>query len=226
MKPLNLTTVKASLIGVLIVAGIATPAWQQTRLQRARAENTRWRAQAAEVAALRGEVARLRGAETNQAGELARPGGVDADRAELEQLRQWKAQTQRELLRLRGMAGVARRANLEAEALKTQLAARANGAVAAQTSGPMNDLTKLYMDQRVDGQLSRMKATLHLTPEQVQAARDILMRQAQVMTAGLQQGMSGQVDMDKLTSLAKDAGNPDEQIQALLTPEQKADFKN
>ena len=226
MELMNITAVKAGLIGIVILAGLATPAWQQTRLERARAENARWRAQAAEAAALRGEVARLREVETNQASEMGRLRGVEADRAELEQLRQWKAQTQRELLRLRGMAGVARRANFEAEALRAQLAGRSNVSGAAQNSGAMNDLTALLMQQRVDGQLSRLKATLHLTPEQLQAARDILLRQAQLMSAGVQQGMSGQFDMDKISSLAKDAGDPDEQIQALLTPEQKANYKN
>jgi len=223
---MNITTVKAALLGVVIVAGLAAPAWQQTRLQRARAQNARLQAQATEVAALRAEVARLRGLETNQAGEVGRVRGVDADRAEVEQLRQWKAQTQRELLRLRGMAGVARRANLEAETLRAQLTGQTKGAGAGLASGPMNDLTKMMMEQRVEGQLSRMTATLHLTPEQVQSARDILLRQAQVMSAGIQQGMSGQFDMDKITSLAKDAGDPDAQIQALLTPEQKADYKS
>ena len=92
-----------SLIGALVVAGIAVPTWQQTRLQRVRSENAQLRAQTTpsqaqetEVGALRSEVERLR--------------KVEADQAELQRLRQWQAQTEPELLRLRGMAGVARRA--------------------------------------------------------------------------------------------------------------------
>jgi hypothetical protein len=172
------------------------------------------RAQETELAALRAEAGRLRTAEAGQ--------------AELERLRQWKAQTQPELLRLRGMAGVARRANMEAEALRAQLARQASGAGAAPISGLMGDLMKQgmkqAMEQQVEGQLSRMTASLHLTPEQAQAARDILMRQAKVMSAGMEQAFSGGFNLDELAGLGKDAGNPDEQIKALLTPDQQAAY--
>jgi len=40
--------------------------------------------------------------------------------------------------------------------------------------------------------MSRMTASLHFTPEQAQAARDILMRQARAMSAGMQQAYTGQ----------------------------------
>ena len=116
---------------------------------------------------MRGEVERLRKAED--------------DHAELEQLRQWKAQTQPELLRLRGMAGVARRANAEAEQLRAQLARQASEAGTNPVTGAMADAMKRAMEQQVEGRLSRLTASLHLTPEQAQAARDILLRQAQAM---------------------------------------------
>jgi hypothetical protein len=113
-KLMSMTIVKVSVIGALIVASLAVPTWQQTRLQRVqsrnaqlRARQTELRTQATELATMRGEVERLRKAEK--------------DHAELEQLRQWKTQTQSELLRLRPMAGVARRANLEVEQLRAQL---------------------------------------------------------------------------------------------------------
>jgi hypothetical protein len=222
MKLMSITKVQITLLGALAVAAAAAPVWQQTRLEQVRSENAQLRArqkeqgraQETELAALRGDVARLR--------------TLEAGQAELERLRQWKAQTQPELLRLRGMAGVARRANVEAEALRAKLAGQTNGAGAALVSGPMGDLMKQSMkqamEQQVEGKLSRMTATLHLTPEQAQAARDILMRQAQVMSTGMQQAFSGTYNKDELTSMAKDAGNPDEQIKALLTPDQRAAF--
>ena len=103
-------TVKLSVICALIVASLAVPTWQQIRIQRAQSSNVPLRAQgtavhaqetvlrtqATELAALRNEVQRLRKAAD--------------DHAELEQLRQWKTQTQSELIRLREMPGVARRA--------------------------------------------------------------------------------------------------------------------
>jgi hypothetical protein len=90
----------------------------------------------------------------------------------------------------------------------------------------MADAMKLAMDQQLDGRLSRMTASLNLTPEQAQAAREILSKQAQVMSAGMQQAFSGKFDKAELTRLGKEAGNPDEQIKALLNPEQKAAYKN
>ncbi len=218
---MSITTVKVGLAGFVIVAGLVVPAWQQTRLGRLRSENARLRAQA--------DQSQAQAAGAAASGRQAQPPrGSEAERDDLKRLREWKAQVQPELLRLRGMAGVARRANMEAEELQAQLAKRAKQAAAGQGSGPMNELTqkmmKQAMEQRTEAQLARMTASLHLTPEQVQAARAILTRQADVMSAGMQQGMSGQLDLDKIMSLAKDAGNPDEQIKALLTPEQKAGY--
>jgi RNA polymerase sigma factor (sigma-70 family) len=218
IKLMSITPVKVSLIGALVVAGIAVPAWQQTRLQRVQAENeqlraedTDTRAQDAEVATLRGEIERLRKAE--------------ADLAELEQLRGWKAQTQPELLRLRGMAGLARRANAEPDQLRAQLARQASETGTNPISGAMADAMKLAMEQQVEGRLSRMTASLHLTPEQTQAAREVLTRQAQAMSAGMQQAFSGKYDKAELARLGKDTGNSDEQIKALLTPDQKAAYQ-
>jgi RNA polymerase sigma factor (sigma-70 family) len=221
MNIMSLTKVQVSLIGALVVAGIAAPVWQETRLQRMRSENAQLRAQ---------QKAQPRAQEEEPASrsEVGRPRPDEAALAELERLRQWKAQTQPELLRLRGMAGVARRANAEAEELKAQLARQTASAGATQASGPMGDLMqkamKQAMEQQVDGKLSRMTASLRLTPEQAQAVRDILMRQAQVMSTGMQQAFSGTFDKDQLASMAKDAGNPDQQIKALLTPDQLAAY--
>jgi RNA polymerase sigma factor (sigma-70 family) len=215
---MNLMSItKVSLIGALVVAGVALPVWQQTRLQRARSENetlraqeTEFRAQATELASLRSAAERLRKAE--------------ADQAELEHLRQWQAQTQPELLRLRGMVGVAGSANLQAEQLRAQLARPASDAGTNPVSGAMADVMKHAMEQQMEGRLSRMTASLHLTPEQVQAARDILMQQSQMMSAGMQQVFSGKYDKEELARLGKDGGNAEEQIKALLTPDQKTAY--
>lgn len=217
MKLMSIT--KVSLIGALVVAGVALPAWQQTRLRQVRAENAQLRArepdlggQQTELASLRSEVERLR--------------KVEADQTELARLRQWQAQTEPELLRLRGMAGVARRANADAEALRAQLARHATETGTNPMSGAMADAMKLAMDQQVESRLSRLKASLNLTAEQEQSAREILGRQAQAMSAGMQQAFSGKFDKEELARLGKNAGNPDEQIKALLSPEQKAAYAN
>ncbi len=216
IKLMSMTSVKVSLIGALVVGGIAVPTWQQTRLQGAQVENeqlrareTALRAQATELAALRKEAERLR-----KAGD---------DPAELEQLREWKTQTQPELLRLRGMAGLARRANVEAEQLRAQLAKQASEGGIHPVTAAMLDFQKQDRARRMEGDLSNLTARLHLTPEQSQAVRDILSRHAQVDYAAMeQQYTTGKFDKEELARLNKEAGDQDTQIQALLTPEQKA----
>jgi hypothetical protein len=69
-----------------------------------------------------------------------------------------------------------------------------------------------------------MAASLHLTAEQAQAVRDILMREVRMKSAVVQQGQSGKLDMKEIIRQAMEAGNPDEQIKALLTPDQQAAF--
>jgi hypothetical protein len=75
-------------------------------------------------------------------------------------------------------------------------------------------------EQQMEGRLSRMTASLHLTAEQAQAVRDILMREVRMKSAVVQQGQSGKLDMKEIIRQAIEAGNPDEQIKALLTPDQ------
>ena len=221
MKLMSMTTVKVSVISAVIVAGIAVPAWQQTRLQRAQSENaqlrsreTELRTQGTELAALRSEVDQLRKSGDNH--------------AELEQLRQWKVQTQPELLRLRGMAGVARRANVEAEQLRAQLARLPSESDTNSDSGVILDAAKRVYVQQAEDRLSRLTASLHLTPDQVHAAREILMRQADAKakaTAATQrQYLTGKHDKEELNKLDMEAGDPDTQIKALLTPDQTAAY--
>jgi RNA polymerase sigma factor (sigma-70 family) len=218
VKLMSMTTVKVSLIGALVVASVAVPVWQQTRLQGAQAENaqlrakeTALRAQGTELAALRREAERLR-----KTGD---------DPAELEQLRQWKTQTQPELLRLRGMAGVARRANLEAEQLRAQLAKQASEGGTNPFTSAMLDYQKQGEARHLETELSGLTARLHLTPEQSQAVHDILLRHAQVnYTAMDQQYTTGKVDKEELARLKAEAGDQNAQIQALLSPDQQAAY--
>jgi hypothetical protein len=93
-------------------------------------------------------------------------------------------------------------------------------------STAMADAMKLAIGQQVESRLSRLKASLNLTPEQEQSAREILARQAQAMSAGMQQAFSGKFDKEELDRLGKNAGNPDDQIKALLSQDQKVGYAN
>ena len=218
MKFMSMTTVKVSVIGALVVAGVAVPAWQQTRLQRAQAENARLRVREAALRTQTTELAALR----SEAERLRKTGG---DPAELEQLRQWKTLTQPELLRLRGTAGVARRANLEAEQLRAQLAKQASEGGTNLFTALMLDLQKQHGARQVETELSALMARLHLTPEQGQAVHDILLRHAQVDYAAMeQQYTTGKIDKEELARLKTEAGDQNTQVQALLTPDQQAAY--
>jgi hypothetical protein len=221
MKLMSMTTVKVGLIGALVVGGIAVPTWQLTRLHGVQAENANWRAKAAELRAQATELAALRG-------KVEGVRKAEDDPTELEQLRQWKAQNQPELLRLRGMAGVARRANVEAEQLRAQLARQAGQVGTNPVSGTMAEGLKRAFEQQAKGRLSRLTASLHLTPDQVQAAREILLRKADAeaegQTAMMRQISAGKFDQEALDKLEKEAGDPETQIQALLTPDQTAAY--
>jgi hypothetical protein len=71
-----------------------------------------------------------------------------------------------------------------------------------------------------------MTSSLSLTPEQAQSAREILVRQSDAMSAGMQQAFSGKYDKDELMRLGREAGNTDEQIKALLSPDQKDAYQS
>ncbi|HEY5914772.1 MAG TPA: sigma-70 family RNA polymerase sigma factor [Verrucomicrobiae bacterium] len=129
-----------------------------------------------------------------------------------------------ELLRLRGMAGVARRATAEAEQLRAQLARQASAPATNPVLTAMTDAMQQAMERRAGTRLDRLKALLQLTPEQTDAAREILLRQARAMAVGMQQAMSGKFDKDEIARARSTAGNVDDQIKALLTPEQLASF--
>jgi len=211
LKIMSISKIKAGVISAILLAGTALPVWQQTRINQAQAEIRRLQSVEAPTAA------------QPTPEESHRPNLNAAERAELDRLRDWQAKTQPELLRLRGMAGVARRSNLEADNLRAQVKKLTTDA-SGSAGGAMTDLMKTAMEQQVLGRLARMKSTLHLSPEQEQAAHTILMRQAGMMSAGMKQVFSGKFDKGELEKLGKAGGNPENQIQALLTPEQKAAY--
>jgi len=89
---------------------------------------------------------------------------------------------------------------------------------------------KRAFERQAEGRLSRLTASLHLTPDQVRAAREILLRQADARadaeTASMRQVYTGKYDKEELNKLEKEAGDPDTQIKALLTPDQTAAYPN
>ncbi|MBM3841411.1 MAG: hypothetical protein FJ398_26375 [Verrucomicrobia bacterium] len=95
------TQLKTGVITALVVAGVAAPIWQKTKLNRRAAENSRLLTQTAELPALRQEIERLR--------------PLKVDQAELERLRG----LQGEVLQLRAQVGGARRGDRAASSSLT-----------------------------------------------------------------------------------------------------------
>jgi RNA polymerase sigma factor (sigma-70 family) len=211
IKTIAMTTLQKTIITVTIAAAVGGGIYEARQASKLRGQNQTLQEQQAPLAEQIQQLQRERDEARNQLASI---------RGEKERLPENTA----ELLRLRGMAGVARRAIGEAEQLRAQLARQASEATNNPISGTMVDAIKLGGEQQMEGRLSRMTASLHLTAEQAQAARDILMREVRMKSAVVQQGQSGKLDMKEIIRQAIEAGNPDEQIKALLTPDQQAAF--
>ncbi len=107
IKLMTMTKLQMGAAGALIVAAIAVPVWQETRLHHLAEENKQLQAAVEAARPTRQEAARLR--------------QVNVDHTELERLRQSEKQLQTEVLQLRGRVGRANRSEAENAQLQTAL---------------------------------------------------------------------------------------------------------
>ena len=206
---MSISKLQIAAFSAVVVAGVSVPIWQQTRLNRLAAMNQELQAQAAEIPALRQEVADL-----NQ---------LKVDHAELERLRSGE----NEVLKLRAKAHSGMEAQVEAAQLRSELAKEKAkpGTNSNPFSGAMSGMMKGYMEQMVVGKINKMRDKLNLTPDQDQAIREILLKQADVQAEAAQSVFSGKMTREDLVQAQKSAGgDPEKQIQALLTPDQQAAY--
>ncbi len=211
LKVLTMTKLQASAIGFCIVAAVALPAWQQTRIQQLTRQNSELQEQSASLPALRQQVQRLQQA--------------SAEPAEVERLRASETRLLAEVNRLRGQAGNARRATAETAQLRNALNQRDHQSTnSPMLSGAMS-MAQGMLEQQLQGRLARMKAKLNLTPEQEQSIHDLLMKQAEASSQAAQNMLLGKGSMkDFMRDAAKSGMNQEDQIKALLTPEQLAAY--
>ncbi len=203
--------------GVVILAAIAFSGWQQIQIRRLVAENTRLQSENAQLPPLKADLERLR--------------PLAADPTELPRLRESFAQAQKELISLRGRASEAGQARAEAAELRAELArqpdSETGGETTNQISGAMGEMMKSAMEQQLLGRLTRLQERLNLSPEQAQGIEDILKRQASQAAEAMEKVFAGKMKPGDLASLRQtDAGPVDEQIAALLSPEQKAAYED
>src|ERR1035441_6610645 len=195
IKTIAMTTLQKAIIGVTLAAAVGAGIYEARQNSKLRDQNE----------SLQQQTAQLKTESESLSNRLTAVGNTQSPSAKSLPDEQYN-----ELLRLRGMAGVARRASAEAEQLRAQLARQASEATNNPVTGAMTEAMKQGIkqaaEQDVEGRVSRMTASLHLTAEQAQAARDILMRQARAMSAGMQEGLSGKLDMKELIRVDQEIG--------------------
>lgn len=210
LKIMSMSKLQMAALSAVLVAGIGTPIWQQSRLNRLASRNQALEAQTAEIPSLREEVARLH--------------QLKVDQAELERLRA----VENEVVKLRSKANQGSHAQAEVAQLRSDLA-RQKSSASRQSNpfgGAMSGMMKGYMEQMLVGKLNKMKEKLNLTPEQEQAIRDLYLKQTDAQAEMAQKMFSGNLTKEEMTQAQQAAGgDPEKQIKALLTPEQQAAYK-
>jgi len=206
-KIITMTTLQKTLVTATIAIMAGAGVFQANQAARLREQNHVLLQQQTTLLAHIGQLEQDLAKTTNRLDSLA----MDLARAQ---------SNNSELLKLRGIAGVARRATAEAEQLRAQLAHQTSAPGTNLLTAAMVDAMKQAMEQQVEGRLSRLAASLQLTPEQTNAVREILLQQAQLMSAGMEQAFSGKFDKTELDRLAREQGNPETRIKALLTKAQ------
>jgi hypothetical protein len=194
----------------LVVIAAAVLVWQQRCQTQSRQQTERFRSESAQLPAMRTELARLK--------------RVEIDQAELARLRQTEDALQRELVKLRGQAAGARRAEAEAARMRTELAQQTPPDGTNQFTASMAETMKDSLEQHFQRRLKKMQERLNLSPEQAQAIQEILARQAKGFGEAVKGVYSGKLDREKMAKLREANGKPEDQIRALLSPEQQTAY--
>lgn len=209
-------TSKPILVVALALAAIAGFGllWQASRIRTLVAENQRLQPQAE--------------ADPLPPPQPGPPVATPAGPSELNRLKTSEDALKIEVARLRSRLASVLREDARTDA--AQLAARASAGAESGAGkgilGGMSQMMQGMMDAQFEGRLARMKTSLNLTPEQEQAVRDILRRQATQATQAAQKMLAGDLTADESSQLARSAGDPEAQIKALLTPEQIESYQN
>lgn len=187
--------------GILLAIAVTVAVRQQYRIGRLTAELAKAEAASAKFERLRAE---------------------SPDRAEYDRLQGAEAELKLEVARLR--AALAERRQSEAQAATSPRPApdspdAGSGATNGLPSG-MTGFMRGALEQQYQGQLVRMREKLQLTPAQEEAIRAIHARQIEQAGAVAEKMFSGQLTREEMKARQGAAGNPEEEIRALLTPEQ------
>lgn len=213
VQVIAMTKLKIVVVSALIVAGVATPVWQQFRVNQLAREQVRLAEQTAQIEPLQNEVERLRQTGTGS--------------AELVETRSEASRLRSELARLRGNAGEVLRKKEENARLRTALAKKASEDGTNEVTGAMSDLMNDAASQFIQGRLSRMKEKLNLTPDQAKAIEELLLAQITRATSMTRQLMAGKkIAAEDRAKADSPSENTEQRIKDLLTPEQLEAYKD
>ena len=91
-------------------------------------------------------------------------------------------------------------------------------------SEAMNKMMKTAIQQQMDAKFAGMKAKLNLSPDQEKAIREIMDNQASRGAEITQKWMKGELTAEEMAKMGKEPKTEEEQIKALLSPEQVAAY--
>jgi RNA polymerase sigma factor (sigma-70 family) len=207
INTLAMTKLQISMVGVILIAGLATPLLlQHQSLKRTREENNRLREETVSLQQQTSQMTQLAAENQRLSNLLARAGGSQTPKPE--QLG--------ELLRLRGEA--------------TRL--RANAQADSKAANPMAEMFKspagkvmMKASMRAEGLAlarshAKLFADLHLTPEQTDSMKRLLMNKTMASADMITEAMAGQADPATLKAQAiqvrAEQAAIDDQIKQLL----------
>lgn len=90
-----------------------------------------------------------------------------------------------------------------------------------ESRGAMRAMMETAMKQQLEGKMRSLKGRLNLTPEQEASIRGVLEKQFGAGQVIAEKMMTGQTTPEELADLTKAQGNPEEQLKALLSPDQQ-----
>jgi hypothetical protein len=94
----------------------------------------------------------------------------------------------------------------------------------SESGKAMKGMMEAAMKQQVEGKLGRMKDKLNLSGDQEAQIRAILEQQIGAGSAMAQKMLSGKLSKEEIADAGKQAGDPESQIKALLSPEQQTAY--
>lgn len=202
--------------GLCVAAVVFVSLRQQGRIRQLEARAQALTADAAVADQLRTEVAKARDRATNEAVELQR-------------LQTAESELKLEVARLRNEVTTLKRASVPASS--SGAGTSPSSVAGAEPKKPglppaMSGLMKSAIEQQTVGKLQQIKSRLNLTAEQEEGVRAILTRQAERATAAAERMLAGDLSREELGTMDAQAGNPQEEIKALLTPEQAKAYED